>query len=395
MTAPSSAGKPTIKRRGEAILDEIAQRSADSTKARLRRLRYTVVPILQSAVAAALAWLIASQVVGHVSPFFAPIAAVISLGVSLGQRLRRSIELIVGVAVGVLVADLLIAVIGRGMWQIGVVVALAMAVAVFAGGGPLVVNQAAASGILLVALTPNTQSGMATDRFVDAIIGGVVGVVINALFLPVNPVRVVRRAANRLLDGLTGSLQDLAKALESGDAELAKQALGVARQLEESLDQFDSDLVAGGEIARIAPVRWRMKGHLALYVDAIGDIDNATRNVRVLARRSATMLRVGESVHPGLPAAVYRLAESIRTLRNELAKGWEPRAARLGLVDAAELATATLSSGQGFSANVVVAQIRSTVYDLLLATGLARTDIDRLLDEVEPTKLHRKAASSS
>jgi uncharacterized membrane protein YgaE (UPF0421/DUF939 family) len=388
MTARSSA----LKRRGEAILDEIAQRSADSTKARLRRLRYTLIPIIQSAVAAALAWLIASQLVGHVSPFFAPIAAVLSLGVSLGQRMRRSIELIVGVALGVLIADLLIAVIGRGTWQIGVVVALAMVVAVFAGGGPLVVNQAAASGILLVALTPAAQTGMvATDRFVDAIIGGVVGIAINAVFLPVNPVVVVRRAANRLLDGLTDSLEQLGKALETGDAELAKQALGVARQLEESLEQFDSDLVAGAEIARIAPVRWRMQGHLALYVDAIGDIDNATRNVRVLARRSATMLRVGESVDPGLPAAVYRLAESIRTLRNELAKGWEPRAARLGLVDAADLATATLSSGQGFSANVVVAQIRSTVHDLLLATGLTRADIDRLLDEVEPTTLHRRA----
>jgi Fusaric acid resistance protein-like len=71
---------------------------------------------------------------GHPRPFFAPIAAVVSLNGA--RRLRRAVELVVGVSVGVGVGDLLIAAIGSGAWQISLVVALAMAAAVWLDGGP-------------------------------------------------------------------------------------------------------------------------------------------------------------------------------------------------------------------------------------------------------------------
>lgn len=45
------------------------------------------------------------------------------------------VELVVGVSLGVLVGDLLISRIGSGPWQVTVVVALAMAIAVFTDGG--------------------------------------------------------------------------------------------------------------------------------------------------------------------------------------------------------------------------------------------------------------------
>ncbi len=53
------------------------------------RLRTGALPILQTAVAASLAWFLASAVLGHERPFFAAIAAVISLGVVVGQEGRR------------------------------------------------------------------------------------------------------------------------------------------------------------------------------------------------------------------------------------------------------------------------------------------------------------------
>src|SRR5919106_1545966 len=124
-----------------------------------RRLRSSALPIGQCAVAAGLAWYVASDLVGHARPFFAPIAAVISLGVSLSSRLRRVAELVVGVSLGVLVGDLLISVIGSGAWQIALVVALAMATAVFADGGTLLVAQAGASAVLVATLLPPGGTG--------------------------------------------------------------------------------------------------------------------------------------------------------------------------------------------------------------------------------------------
>ena len=62
------------------------------------RLRAEGLPILQTAVAAGVAWYLATLVLGHERPFFAAIAAVISLGLAVGQEGRRAAELVFGVA---------------------------------------------------------------------------------------------------------------------------------------------------------------------------------------------------------------------------------------------------------------------------------------------------------
>ncbi|MFD0660551.1 FUSC family protein [Thermocatellispora tengchongensis] len=103
---------------------------------RWQRLVYVAPTIVQTAVAAGLAWVVAREVVGHPRPFFAPIAAVICVGVATGRRLRRLAELMAGVTVGVGVGDLLISMIGSGAWQIALVVALAMGTAALLDGAP-------------------------------------------------------------------------------------------------------------------------------------------------------------------------------------------------------------------------------------------------------------------
>src|ERR687897_310247 len=112
------------------------------------RLGTGVWPILQTAVAASLAWFLAGTVLGHGQPFFAAIAAVISTGVVVGQEGRRAVELVFGVACGLAVADLLVVLIGTGTVQIGVVVALAMAVAWLLGGGPALVSEAGVAALI-------------------------------------------------------------------------------------------------------------------------------------------------------------------------------------------------------------------------------------------------------
>src|SRR3954471_20546144 len=81
-----------------------------SAAARTRRLSENGRGILQGALAAALAWTIATHLLGHQRPFFAPLAALVALGLSHSQRTSRTLELILGVAVGILVADLVISV---------------------------------------------------------------------------------------------------------------------------------------------------------------------------------------------------------------------------------------------------------------------------------------------
>ena len=72
----------------------------DETRWGLARLRENLFPVVQTAGAAALPWLLASVLLGHSSPVFAPIAAIVALGATRGQRARQAIELMLGVALG-------------------------------------------------------------------------------------------------------------------------------------------------------------------------------------------------------------------------------------------------------------------------------------------------------
>ena len=161
-------------------MPETRSRLGEQLARRVRRWRSTAVPIVQSALAAGLSWLIAVHIVAHRAPFFAPVAAVVCLGMALGQRLRRAIELIVGVGVGIGVGDMLISAIGTGPWQIALVVALAMSVAVLVDGGAVITGQAAVSAILVATLClPGATSGI--DRLVDGLIGGATGLLVVGL----------------------------------------------------------------------------------------------------------------------------------------------------------------------------------------------------------------------
>ncbi len=78
------------------------------------RLRSAWLPILQTALAACVAWFLAVLLLGMDRPTFAPIAAVIALGLAVGERTRRAVEPTLAVAFGVAMADLLLSVVGVG-----------------------------------------------------------------------------------------------------------------------------------------------------------------------------------------------------------------------------------------------------------------------------------------
>jgi len=169
-------------------------------KGRLDELRASALNLVLVAGAAALSWLIARELFSNDrEAFFAPIAAILTLGLTVGQRGRRAWEIGLGVALGIGVADLIVLLIGTGAWQLGIVVLLAMTGAVLAGGGILMINQAAISGALVVTLSQ--ADGFSGVRFLDALLGSAIALLANAL-IPSNPLRMVREESEPLLRGL-------------------------------------------------------------------------------------------------------------------------------------------------------------------------------------------------
>lgn len=364
--------------RARALLDDAVHQPGRSARHGLARVRSNAVLIVQCGLAAGLSWFVAGRLVHHHVPFFAPIAAVVVLGISTGARLRRTVELIIGVAVGILVGDLLVGLIGTGSVQLGLVVALAMAAALVLGGGSPLVTQAGSSAVLIATLYP-PGSGMVYTRWLDALIGGLVGFGVHALLLPINPLTTVRNAARPVLTELAAELAAVGAALRTLDAGAAGAALDGLRATEPALQRFRTALDTAAETVAVAPVRWRVKGQLGLYADAATYVDHAVRNSRVLARRAAGALTAGESVPATLADAVDELAEGVRCLYRELERAKDPAEARDHAIEAIRAAALGYGGGVGFSTTVVVAQVQSTAYDLLRATGLDDVTVQRVV----------------
>lgn len=362
MLPPSALPSPARKR---------ARRLRAQLDVRSRRVAVSALPILQCAVAAGLAWFVASDLVGHARPFFAPIAAVISLGLSLTSRLRRVAELVVGVSVGVLVGDLLISQIGSGAWQITVVVALAMALAVFTDGATLLVAQAGSSAVLVATLLPPGDVG-GIDRCVDALIGGVIGVLVAAV-IPTDPVRPVRRGSRALLDELAAVLAGTGDALRDRNPAAAEAALQRARASQPLIDELRSALRGGHEVTTVAPLYRRRRLQLGRFAELAERTDYAMRNARVLARRTYQALRDDEPAAPELADALGELAAAVGVLTAELGREGDRERARGPVLDVVRHAVVLSELWvPGPSEQVMVAQLRSIALDLLQATGLTR-----------------------
>ncbi|CAN5886007.1 aromatic acid exporter family protein [soil metagenome] len=354
------------------------------------RLGVGVWPILQTAAAASLAWFLASAVLGHGQPFFAAIAAVISTGVIVGQEGRRVFELVFGVACGLAVADLLVVLIGTGTVQIGVVVALAMAVAWLLGGGSALVSEAGVTALFTVMLDPST-SGWSPERFVDALLGAGVALGVKAVF-PSDPRHLVERAAHPIFDDLVGALEETAAALRERDLGRAERALQRAREMDGRMDAFREAIDAGYDTARLSPPRRRALGQLGLYATAADQLDLAVRNVRVLARAAAATVREGETVPEALSETILDLARAVETLSSYIEEPEHPVETRGFALEAAGGATAVLEERSDLRTSMLVGQVRSTAVDLLRAAGMDSTEAHEALRESanrtthEPTK---------
>ena len=343
--------------------------------------------ILQTAVAASAAWILATVILRYEEPpVFASIVAVISLGLAVGQRGRRAVALLIGVALGVIVADLIVIVFGVGAPQMGMLVALAMVVAVFFfGGEELIVNEAAISAmILVVAFYPSQKTGFPLERFLEALVGGGTALLVNAL-LPIDPERMVRTAAHPIFDESVAVLEETAVALEEGDPEGVQKALTKARAIDARVSSFKEALKAGRETARLAPPRRRALGHLELYAATTDQIDLTVRHVRILARGALGVVRTGHPAPQPLTLALRDLARATEALAAYLEAPDNPEEARRLALKAAGGAAALLREredlAKDLAINALVDDIFSAAYDLLGGTLMDPATALRALKE--------------
>ena len=367
--------------RAAPLIEEAAERSRVSWHTRVGRLRLAWRSILQVGVASGVAWVIATEVFGHQSPFFAPVAAIITLGLTISERGRRAVEVAIGVALGIAVGDMLVLAIGVGPAQLALVVMLATGIAIFLGSGQMLATQAAVSAALVATLQPPTD-GITFDRFLDALAGGTVALVVNALVLPADPVAMVRSALRPLAEELAATLEDIASAILERDRDQAERALLRARGIDELSAQLADAVAVSRETTRYAPPRRRRRsrGERDRAAGPHGDPPGpAVRHVRVLARGTIRAVRLDENVPPEIADAVRDLAAAVRAFPEAVERPERTDRVREAALHAAATATRVLAGTGNLSVSVIVGQVRSTATDLLAGTGM---DADRAAEEV-------------
>jgi hypothetical protein len=199
---------------------------------------------------------------------------------------------------------------------------------------------------------------------------------INAL-LPINPERMVEEAAHPVFDDSAAVFEDVAGALENGNAERAQNAYLKAREIDARVGGLKEAVAAGRETARLAPPRRRSLRHLDLYAAAADQIDLTVRDVRALSRAALSVVRPEDPSLEPLSEAVHTLAAATGALAVYLDTSGDPEDTRRLTLEAAREASALLNKREDLASNLavnaLVDQIHASAVDLLGSTGMDRS----------------------
>ena len=132
-----------------------------------------------------------------------------------------------------------------------------------------------------------------------------------------------------------------------------------------------------------SPFRRRHGGDVRRMVELVEPLDRAMRNTRVLVRRIAVSNYHHEPIPPAYSLLCEDLAVATGQMADELATGEKALRVRESLLRIGA-GTAEVERVADLSADVVLAQIRSIIVDLLQITGM---DVLEATDALPPPRL--------
>lgn len=320
-------------------------------------------PVLQTAAASGFAWWLCREFLHHPRPVFAAVTVIVAMGASAGRRGRQVITIVVATALGIGLGDLLLSVLGAGPVAVGVVVLLAMTLALLINPDPLFTTNVAISGMIFVA-TERTQ-GLTPDRLLDGLIGGGVAILFSVFLFPLSPVRHVRETAAPVLAAVRAALEDTSAALRDGNPARSERAWHRV---------FDHPAVRdavrlGNDVTRIAIRRRADRVRMVQQSAVLDHLPQIARTTHVLAGVAHRIVRE-RGGSPRLAEPVEELARGVEALACWLEdESPATRAQVVGHARRASEQSAALGLGQGLAEGTLLHLSQSVARRLLLAAG--------------------------
>jgi len=351
-------------------------------RARLRDGSHRVVEslpaIIQIIVAVVIAYSVTYWLLGHQLPILAVTVTITSLGLTRDARPRRVAESLLGIILGVAVSEATALVVGRGVWQLAVLLLVVFVVGRFVSVNPQFAVVAAVPSALAMML-PAPDGGF--GRTLDAVIAGIVALLVTAL-IPRDPGRTAARDRQAVFAVLIESTGSIARSLRDGDEAAGELALSRLRRASPQFDAWKQSLDTAIAVARISPFLRGRLPELRRNARAVEAVDFSIRHLRTIARRSHYIVRDGVP-RPGLADALTTVATGIGMLGEELRDPQAAGAARSVLTDLARrLDPTVLMPDAGLADASTLLLLRPLVVDLLVGTGMPYDEALKLLPQI-------------
>lgn len=334
---------------------------------------------LQIVIAAVAAYSIAHFGFGHAAPLIAVTVTITTLGINRDARPRKVIETSIGITVGIALSELLVLVIGKGAWQLAIVLFATLIVTRALSANPAFAIAAAVQSSLVV-LLPDPAGGVFT-RSLDGLIAGVVALAVTAL-VPRDPRRAAVRDARVLFSVFKESLDGVVDALSRGDHQTAELALERLRRTQVLVDNWATALDTATAIARISPWIHRQLPELEMQARVLKAADLTARHLRTVTRR-VSVITSDAKPRPELAGLIAELASGIALLGQQVDQREFTGASRSVFEDLARrLDPAVLMPEAELRETLIVVLLRPLIVDLLAASGMSADDAKALLPEI-------------
>ncbi|MFD2999211.1 aromatic acid exporter family protein [Pontibacter toksunensis] len=149
--------------------------------------------IFKTALAAALSWFVATNLLEAEYPFFAALAAILTVQVTVADSVDKATQRIIGIVGGVMLSMLMGHWFKVGAISIFFVILLGMGISKALRMNPQVVSQVAISSFLVLAFG-QAEEGYALARILETVLGSGIAVLINGLIVPQNAIPDVERS---------------------------------------------------------------------------------------------------------------------------------------------------------------------------------------------------------
>ncbi|MEP6482661.1 MAG: FUSC family protein [Rhodoglobus sp.] len=344
-----------------------------------RRVWESLPAIIQIIVAVAAAYSIAHWGLGHAYPIMAITVTINSLGFARDARPQRVATSVLGILIGVALSDGLSLVIGKGLWQLVVVLLVVFVVGRAVSPNPSFAVAAAVPSALVVILP--VPDGGVFGRTLDAVIAGVVALAVTAL-IPRDPGRAAARDRRTLFGAIGEALTSVIDCLRDADEGAGELGLTRLRRTQPLIDAWATAQESALAVAQISPFLRSRLPELERSSRALVAADLTTRHLRSIARRIEFLVRDGVR-RPALAGLLTQFGTAIALLGDELDDPQVVGAARSLLADL----TRRLDPGEvipdaQLTDAALLLLLRPLAVDLLVGTGMPIDEARALLPVV-------------